>query len=83
MASRIASLCILLATITPALAGSWDAPSAPVLKPPQQAAAPAAPVKVDDAKACAAYGPGFVAVAGGTGCVQVSGYVRVEGAVRH
>ncbi|MBV1707696.1 MAG: porin [Hyphomicrobiales bacterium] len=35
---------------------------------------------------CAAYGPGFVAVAGGSTCIRIAGHVRVEysfGPLRH
>lgn len=36
----------------------------------------------DTRKACAEYGEGFVQVAGSATCVQVRGYVRMQGSAR-
>ncbi|MBB3930995.1 hypothetical protein GGR25_002045 [Kaistia hirudinis] len=77
----IMAALLLAALAVPAAAqGTFDAAGKWIADPPADAApAPgAAPKQADsiDNQVCSAFGPGFVAVAGGTTCVKVGGFVK-------
>ncbi len=79
--SPIIAALLLAALAVPAAAqGTFDASGKWIADPPADAApAPgAAPKQADsiDNQVCSAFGPGFVAVAGGTTCVKVGGFVK-------
>ena len=80
---------ILLVCVVTALAVSTAVADPLAPQKPARTTIPAAipdkplPVKRSgDADSCAAYGPGFVKVAGSDTCVKVGGAVSVEGTVR-
>ena len=62
----------------PAPQAKWSPPSKAAKAPP----AKAAKSKRADAKACSAFGPGFVNVPGTDACVKIGGWVTVEGSAR-
>ena len=91
--STIAALLLAASIAAPAAAqGTFDAAGKWIADPPPAAAAatdatdaPAAPKQADplDNQVCTALGPGFVAVAGGTTCVRIGGYVKMGTSVGH
>ncbi len=98
MACRIrsASVCaphyaiaasLLFAMLAPgALAQTLTEPASAKRPPPSQAAkAPKAPKAAHPksyAKACSAFGPGFINVPGTDACVKIGGWVTVEGSAQ-
>lgn len=86
----LAVLAILLAASLPAgatgtfdKAGNWIADPPPPSAGAGQAAATPGAEPLDYNKVCEAFGPGFVAVAGGTTCFKIGGYVKVGTSFGH
>ncbi|HWV52817.1 porin [Pseudorhodoplanes sp.] len=75
MKATLIAILLALVTAAPAFAQS-KAPT----KPKSEPAPKADPAK--RANPCAEYGAGFVQVEGTGTCVQVRGYVRMQGSVR-
>jgi len=61
---------------------SDPAPPAKWSPPAKAAKSPQAPHGKSFAKACSAFGPGFVNVPGTDACVKIGGWVTVEGSAR-
>lgn len=79
--SPIMAALLLAALAVPAVAqGTFDAAGKWIADPPVDTtpATGATPKQADsiDNQVCSAFGPGFVAVAGGTTCVKVGGFVK-------
>lgn len=73
--SVLAAVFITLAAAwLPASAGEMRLPATPPATKPLPTAA--------RSNACAAYGPGFVQVEGGSTCVKLGGVISVDGGVR-
>lgn len=63
-------------------AGNWVT-DPPALAPSAQGAGAPVAEPLDYNKVCEAFGPGFVAVAGGTTCFKIGGYVKVGTSFGH
>lgn len=64
-------------------AGKWIADPPPVADAtPSSSGTPKTSDPLDN-QICSAFGPGFVAVAGGTTCVKIGGYVKVGTSFGH
>jgi hypothetical protein len=79
MKPPILALLVFAAIVGPAqAAGTFDASGAWITKPDPGTLTGNVPTEAEpiDNKICEAFGPGFTAVAGGTTCIKIGGYVK-------
>jgi porin-like protein len=75
----IGAVLLVALTVSGASAQTLSEPAPPAKWSPPSSAAKS---KAEHAKACSAFGPGFVNVPGTDACVKIGGWVTVEGSAR-
>jgi hypothetical protein len=79
MRSRLATVIVVSLLASPAMAQSSNPPKLP--KPAQSGKTLPKPLPMKEAptaNSCAAYGPGFVKLAGSDTCVQIGGSISID-----